>query len=94
MNSILIVVTKPAKTEKFQDERWTAFLHGSTKNQSTTERTLEGPERIAETAWLIRAQNGLPILSLVLGRADQCKLAYRVLFLEAATEWVCPTKAT
>jgi hypothetical protein len=94
MNAILIVVERPAKTEKHQDERWTAFSNGLTSKRPPNGTSGELPGRIAETAWLIDGRNGLPALGRVLDLAHQNKIAYRVLFLDAVTEWVSPSKAT
>jgi hypothetical protein len=94
MHSILVVVTKPSKKDKFPDERWNAFLGELSSSPPSNSNSVEGPERIGETVWLIAGQNGLPVLGNVLDRAHHHGIACKVRFLEGVTEWASTSKAT
>jgi len=88
MHSILITVCKPDPTERDESDRYAAFvsMFGGIVQPTT------GTGRLSENVWLLHGENESPLLAHVLDKAEDCKLSYKLLFIERATEWCRPSK--
>ena len=83
MNSILLVLQKPATDGLDERNRWNVTIDSVRKKLLPSAEV----EELGEGILLLRASSGLPVLGIALAVAERERLAYRVLFLDAVTEW-------
>ena len=83
MKSILFALKKPADDEVDAGNRW----YRASSRIADSHKPAEGIEYIGEGCLLIQSSNGLALLAIAISAAENCKVSYRVIFIEGTTEW-------
>lgn len=83
MQSILIILQKPALDQAHRERQW----RDATGTIATALQTTQSDQEIAEGVFLIESSSGLKVLGFAIAAAERAGLSYRVLFIEQATEW-------
>jgi hypothetical protein len=89
MKSILFALKRPTDDEPNGGQRWAS----ASMTTANSHKLIEGIEYLGEGCLLISSNSGLPTLASAIQAAEHHKISYKVLFVEATTEWTRSLKA-
>ena len=85
IHSILLIVQQPDAAETYSATgSWRNFAANCPQKQLTAEQG----QKLGAYSWLLRAENGLPILAEIVIVAQQFEIPYRVHFFAEEPQWL------
>ncbi len=92
MQTILLILKQPDGKRRAEVDAWNETMH-DIRTAIPTEPHSPGIEEPTEGVFCIRSSSGLRAFATALLQAEQRHIPYRVMFVEAGTEWSHQPKA-